>query len=44
MLTAQDRIENRVYFADSEFQKGVQLVGIALLTREVSFEFFLPIG
>jgi len=43
VLTAKDRIQHRIEFADPEFQKSVQFVGIALLFSEVIGEFFLPV-
>ena len=43
MLTAKDGIQYRIEFANPEFQKCIQLVGIALLLVEVIGEFFLPV-
>jgi hypothetical protein len=43
VLAAKDGIQYRIEFADPEFQKGIQLVGIALLPGEVIGEFFLPV-
>ena len=43
MLAAENRIQNGIEFADPEFQKSIQLVGISLLLGEVIGEFFLPV-
>jgi len=43
MLTAEDRIQDGIEFADPEFQKSIQLVGVALLPGKVIGKFFLPV-
>src|SRR5258706_15556625 len=43
MLTAKDRIQDRIKIADPKFQESIQFMGIALLPGEIIGELFLPV-